>query len=96
MEETKKIYEQKIQAQLDEWEAEIDKLKAKADQAEADARLKYYNQIEELQARHEEAAEKLAELKAASSDAWKDIKAGLENARVQLDNAMRNAASRFQ
>ena len=31
----KEAYEQKLQAQLDEWSAEIDKLKAKADGAEA-------------------------------------------------------------
>ncbi|MFP3983250.1 MAG: coiled coil domain-containing protein [Desulfurivibrionaceae bacterium] len=94
--ETKGIYEEKLQAQLDEWKAEIDKLKAKADKAEADARIEYYKQIDELRARHEEASEKLADLKAASSDAWEDIRSGVENARVQLDNAMRNAASRFQ
>jgi hypothetical protein len=33
----KEAYEQKLQAQLDEWGAEIDKLKAKSDNAEADA-----------------------------------------------------------
>ena len=44
----KEAYEKKLQAQLDEWGAEIDKLKAKADKAEADAQLDYYKEIEEL------------------------------------------------
>lgn len=33
----KESYEQKLQAQLDEWSAKIDNLKAKADKAEAAA-----------------------------------------------------------
>ena len=60
----KEEYEQKLQAQLDEWSAEIEKLKAKVDNAEADTQLKYYKQIEEIRSMQEEsAANKLVELK---------------------------------
>ncbi len=61
----KEAYEQKLQAQLDEWRAEIDKLKAKADNAEADAQVEYYKQIEELHSMQESATNKLDELKDA-------------------------------
>ena len=44
----KEAYEQKQQAQLNEWDAQIKKLKAKADMAEADAQFEYYKQIKEL------------------------------------------------
>ena len=47
----------KLQAQLDEWSAEIDKLKAKADKAEADAQLEYYKEIEELRSMQETASQ---------------------------------------
>ncbi len=92
----KQTYEKKLQAQLDEWGAEIDKLKAKADKAEADTQLEYYKQIEELRLMQETANKKLAELKAASDDAWEDLKAGLESAWDSLGNALKSASSKFK
>jgi uncharacterized coiled-coil DUF342 family protein len=93
---TKEAYEKKIQAKLDEWNAEIDKLKAKADSAEADAQLEYYQKIEELRSMRENAANKLSELRAAGEDAWADLKAGIDGARDSLDKALKSATSRFK
>ena len=92
----KETYEKKLQAQLDEWGAEIDKLKAKADNAEADTQLEYYKQIEELRSTQESAKEKLAALKEASDDAWEDLKAGLDSAWGSLGSALKSATSRFK
>lgn len=92
----KEAYEKKLKAQLDEWGAEIDKLKAKADNAEADAQLKYYKQIEELRSMQEDANNKLAELREASDDAWEDLKAGIDSAWDSLSSAVRSAVSRFK
>jgi hypothetical protein len=92
----KEAYEQKLQAQLDEWGAEIDKLKAKTDNAEADAQLEYYKQIEELRSMQESATNKLAELKDAGDDAWEDLKAGIESAWDSLGSALKSAYSRFK
>lgn len=44
----KKLYQQKKQAQLDEWSAEIDKLKAKASALSADTQLQANKQIKVL------------------------------------------------
>ena len=92
----KEAYEQKLQAKLDEWGAEIDKLKAKADNAEADAQLEYYKRIEELRTMQESATNKLAELKDAGDDAWEDLKAGIESAWDSLGSALKSATSRFK
>lgn len=92
----KEAYEKKLQAQLDEWSADIDKLKAKADSAEADVQLEYYKQIEELRSMQETAVDKLIELKDASDDAWEDLKAGIESAWDSLGNVLKSAASRFK
>jgi multidrug resistance efflux pump len=92
----KEAYEKKLQAQLDEWGAEIDKLKAKADKAEADAQLEYYKQIEDLRSMQQAANEKLAGLKEASDNAWEDLKAGIDSAWDSLGNALKLAASRFR
>ncbi|WP_339642977.1 coiled coil domain-containing protein [uncultured Porticoccus sp.] len=92
----KDAYEKKLQAQLDEWGIEIDKLKAKADKAEAEAQLEYYRQVEELRSMQEESNKKLAELKAASDDAWQDLKAGIDSSWDSLSHAVKSAASRFK
>lgn len=92
----KEAYQKKLQAQLDEWNAEIGMLKAKADKVEADAQLEYYKQIEKLRSMQKEANSKLAELKEASDDAWEDLKAGMDSARDSLGSALRSAASRFK
>ena len=93
--DNKDAYEKKLEAQLDEWSAEIDKLKARADKAEADARLDYYEQIEELRAMQDDAKKRLVELQQASDSAWQDLKAGLDSAFDSLGSALRRAASRF-
>lgn len=91
----KEAYEKKLQAQLDEWNAEIDKLKAKADSAEADAQLEYYKQIEDLREQQLAARAKLSELRQSGEDAWEDLKAGIDSAWKSLGDAVRSAASRF-
>lgn len=92
----KEAYEQKLQAQLDEWSADIDKLKAKADSAEADVQLEYYKQIEELRSMQDTAVDKLIELKDASDDAWEDLKAGIESTWDSLGNVLNSFAARFK
>jgi len=92
----KESYLQKLQAQLNEWSAEIDKLKAMADKAEADTRLEYYEQIDELRVKQAAANIKLRELMDASDDAWEDLKAGVESAWLSLGDSVKDAAARFK
>ncbi len=92
---SKQAYEKKVQAQLDEWSAEMDKLKAKAEQADADAKLKLNDEIDEIQAKRKVAEEKLQELKSASDDAWDDVKRGIDAATGALGASLRSAISRF-
>ncbi|MFO7811528.1 MAG: hypothetical protein R6V21_01030 [Pelovirga sp.] len=91
----KKAYEKKLEAKLEEWNADIGKLKAKADSAEADAQLEYYKQIDELRTKQDKAQKKLNELKDAGDDAWEDLKAGIENAWESLGSSIKSAKSRF-
>ena len=59
----KEAYQEKFDAQLREWSAKIDELKAKADQAKAEAKIEYYEQIEELRSKQAAAQTKLQELR---------------------------------
>jgi hypothetical protein len=92
----KQAYEERLRAELDEWTAKIDVLKAKADKAEAGAKLKYYETIEELQSKQVLARDKLRRLHEASGDAWIDLKKGVESAWSDLGDAVRSATSRFR
>jgi len=88
-------YEIKLQKQLDEFNAEIETLKARADKAEADAESWHHKQIEELQEKHKRAKVKLGELKESSDDAWEDMKEGMATAWKSVSLALKSAAKRF-
>jgi hypothetical protein len=92
----KEIYQQKIEAQLDAWTADIDKMKAKAEMAEADARLEYHKSIESLRQKQQAAQAKLQEFRDAGDDAWEDLKAGVELAWDSLEEAVKSAKARFR
>ena len=91
----KELYQQKKQAQLDEWKAEVDKLKAKASGASADAQLELNKQIEVLEGKIGEGKTKLAEIADASEDAWESIKEGVESAWESMTSAYSDAAAKF-
>ena len=83
----REAYEQKLRAKLDEWQAEIDKLKAQARGADADARIEREKEAERLEERREEVRRKLEELREAGDDAWDDIRAGAERAWESMSDA---------
>ncbi|MDX1705726.1 hypothetical protein [Pseudidiomarina sp.] len=45
----KEAYEKKYEAQIEEWRAELDQLKAKVKKASGEAEVKYRNKIDELE-----------------------------------------------
>lgn len=92
----KDAYEKKIQAKLDEVRAEIERLQAKAREAEADAEIEYNKQIDQLRKKHEALKSKLDEVKLAGEDAWEDLKVGAELAYESLSDALKSATSRFK
>ena len=96
MKDKRKAYEEKIDAQLEEWNAQIALLKARADKARAGAKIEYNKTIEALQHRHDEARTKLHELKTAGDEAWEDLKTGAEKAWAEVKTAFHEAASKFK
>jgi phage tail tape-measure protein len=89
----KEAYAQKLQIQLDEFSAEIDRLKARADKAEEPW---HQQQVEMLQEKHRQAREKLGELRDAGDDAWEDMKEGISTAWNAVGKAVKSAAQRFE
>lgn len=92
----KELYEQKMQARLDESKAQVDKLKAKASGASADAQLDINRQIRVLERNIEEGKAKLSEIAAAGEDAWESIRDGVESAWDALKSGVTDAAAKLK
>lgn len=89
-------YVDKMKAKLDEWNAEINRLSAKGEGVQADAKLEYDRQIEVIKKQRDEARQQLNKLQAASDSAWKDLCKGADAAWENMTNALKEAASRFK
>lgn len=92
----KELYKRKKQAQLDQWQAEIDKIKAQASEANADAQLEMNKHLKELEGKVEEGKTKLAQLSSASEDAWEAGKAKVESTWDALRAAVSDVAAKFR
>ena len=88
--ENRKVYESKLDAQLAEWKADIDVLKAKAKRAEVGAKVSYDKAIDALQRKHDEAGHHLRDLKTASDDAWESVKGATEKVGVEIKSLFQN------
>lgn len=90
------IYIEKAKARLDQWNADIAKMQAKVEEAQADAKIDYRKQLEDMRKQRDEAEVRLKELRAAGDDAWSDMKAGFDSAWKNLSDAFEQAAGRFR
>lgn len=92
----RELYRQKYQAQLDGWKADLDKLKARAAGAKADAQIEMNKHIRELDHKVHEAGAKLAELAAASEEGWDTVRKNVETTWDALKAGVSAAAAKFK
>jgi len=76
--ETRELYKQKYEAQLREWSAKIDALKAHADKLTAEAKLDAKPHLDTLHAKLEAANAKLHDLAEATDDKWDHVRSGAD------------------
>ncbi len=82
-------YIAKIKLQLDELDAKMDKLEAKATEAKEDARAKYREEIAKLRQQSKLAKGKLEELKASGEDKWEAMVTEMEKIRDAFIHSFR-------
>ena len=92
----RELYNKKMQARLDEWRAEIIRLKARGSGASADVQLDINRQVRLLEHNVEEGKAKLSELASAGEDAWESIKEGVESAWDSLKSGVADAAAKLK
>jgi len=93
---TKDAYRQKIEAQMNELDAEIDLLAANAKNARVDARAAYAHEVDALRSKRQTVADKLAELDEASGDTWEKVKEAADGAWEDLKTGIANVAAKFK
>jgi hypothetical protein len=93
---SREAYQKKLEAQLNEWDAKLKQLGAKAQKATADARITYENDIESLKGKRAAARKALAELGERGDNAWEDMKDGMEKAWDEMSKAIDKISSRFK
>lgn len=90
----KNEYQQKMEARLDEWRAEIDKLQSKAASAKEDTQKAIEKNLDSLRDQMNSARARLEELGKASEHAWKDLRTGVDRAMDDLKTAVERAVDR--
>lgn len=80
-------YIAKMKLQLDELNAKMDKLEARAKEAKDDARAKYKEEMTKLRQQSQLAKSKLEELKASSEDKWEAMVTEMEKIRDAFTHA---------
>jgi hypothetical protein len=73
MPKDRKYYENTLEAQLSEWKADIEVLKARASRAEVGAKENYDKAVEALERKHAEASSQLRRLREARDEAWEEM-----------------------
>ena len=96
MSKSKEAYRDKMQAELDQYRARIDMLRAKAAESSADARIEYERQLDGLEERRQQMQARLDELGRTSGAAFDDMKKGIASAWHDLGQAVDQAAARFK
>ena len=86
-------YVARMKTQLKKWDADVDALTARAEQASAEARAAYHVKIKELRANRDVAQKKFDEIRAASESAAAKMQAGMEAAWKTMQSALEKVSS---
>jgi hypothetical protein len=85
-----------LSEQMVEWDAQIDRLKDKADRAKSGTKSEYLNAITALQLKRDEAALKLQGISPVSDGEWNDIKTGSEDVLDEVRSIFLNAITKIK
>ncbi|MFT6955683.1 MAG: putative nucleic acid-binding Zn-ribbon protein [Halieaceae bacterium] len=75
---TKDKYVAKMKSEIDDMDAQLDKLAAKSKSAKKDMEAKYKQDMADLRAQSSKASAQLDELKAAGEDTWESMVAEMD------------------
>ncbi len=88
-------YQKLMTARFKEFEADIQKLEAKAETAGAEARIELKNQANDFRRRLADMRSQLDKLSQSSGEAWENMRSGLDDAWSDLSEAWKKTKSTF-
>lgn len=91
--ETVQAHVEKMEAELKQWGARLDKLLTAAHAASADMKTDYRKRLDDLRQKYVAAEKRFAELKAAGSGKWEIFQGGVEAAWRDLATAFTRLAN---
>lgn len=89
--ETREAYKQKYEAQVKEWGAKVDVLKARAEKAEAQAKIDLAPRVTGVEEKYQAAKAKLEHIAHATDDKWNDIKSDADKVWHDFEQAVSGA-----
>lgn len=89
-------YIEKLQAQLDEWDAQIKLLRAEAEKYEAEARIEYHKQVEQFDQHKQQLQQQMEALQEAGEQTWKDLQQQTDNHWDSLNQSLRSFMNQFK
>lgn len=78
--DTRDLYRQKFEAQLREWNAKVEEIKAHADKLNAQARLDMQPHVDTVRQKYEATKSKFQDMSSAADDTWEEMKRNAEQA----------------
>ncbi|PIQ31202.1 MAG: hypothetical protein COS35_10840 [Zetaproteobacteria bacterium CG02_land_8_20_14_3_00_50_9] len=92
----REAYKQKMAAQLNELDAEINLYEARLANVGADIRIKYEKDLQALRSKRHAASEKMNELGNASGNAWESVKETADELWNDLKTGIAEAHAKFK
>ncbi len=92
----REAYRDLAKAQIKEWEAKIDLLKARGEKATAGAKIDIMNAVEKLHKEKDALQKKLAEMMSSGSDVWEELKDGIERAMADMKKSIDKTMAKFK
>ncbi|BAM05930.1 sll1863 family stress response protein [Leptospirillum ferrooxidans] len=94
--DSKEAYKQKLNAQIKEWNAQINLLNAKIENKGADMKLKYSKELDALKEKQDDVLQKIKELDESTTENWEKIKVTADQMLSDLKTGLNNAISRLK
>lgn len=94
--ESKRVYVEKMKTKLDEWDAEIDELIARAHRAKSRAEQEKIERVAALKTKALEARQRLDDIRDASGSAWQKLTSGAEQVWDDLKKTLRESQQAFR
>lgn len=88
-------YAEKLKSQIDEWNADLDRFEAMMEQANAEFRQRYQQELDDLRQRRDHVYQELKRVQQATDDAWDEVWRGAEEAWTVMKTAVERARSKF-